>query len=124
MDKEKIPTDIEFDCVDAKWAIQQLEDLVRNANVMFAERDLGIRFEIELFGPAGGNPCIKIHGMSPQTAVQIVDWMIENGLGWSDQNGIHDYAFGPGGQMRRCDRCCEPAYEEGKLCWEHATGRM
>lgn len=128
MDKENIPTEITFDCVDADWAVAGLQNLWRN---MLGDPetpgciDRKFRITINMFGPGGGNPEVFVCNFSPELGTKIVDWMIAAGLGWSDQNGqIFDYAWGPDGPLRRCARCCEPAYEEGKLCWEHQTGRL
>jgi hypothetical protein len=123
MDRENVPRAVNFDCMDAHWAVRGLEELWRH--IPAERQDMFFRIEINVCGPGGGNPEVYACNFGPELGEKIVDWMIVNGLSWTDQDGeIFDYAYGPEGPLRRCDRCCEPAYEEGKLCWEHLTGRM
>jgi hypothetical protein len=78
---------VSFDCVDAHWAVEGLTRL------MNYEQDRGVRIEIDVFGPGGGNPEILVTGMSDSLYELVQGWLKSEHMTWTDDDGeIQDYA--------------------------------
>lgn len=82
---------VEFDCLEASWALAGIYRCLAAANLSDKERDTLV-IVILPFGPAGGNPCIKLAGMSEPTAKIVRAWLANNSLSWHDETGtLHDW---------------------------------
>lgn len=103
-------TEIEFDCLDAHWAVEQLGKIFYDHDdLLHTYAALGVQIHIDFFGRAGGNPCVTISELAEPVAERVRAFLAEAGLGWSERGEIFDYTMDRSGAPAKCPKCWQPA---------------
>jgi hypothetical protein len=102
-------TEIEFDCTDAHWAVEQLGKIFYDRDeVLGTYAAMGAQIHIDFFGPGGGNPCVTVYNINEEVADRVREFLVHHGLSWSEGDQIFDYTWDMNGPLDKCDKCWQP----------------